>query len=53
MVGGIGMAPPERRIAPTSASCCAQYAIVEYWRWHVLGQQSEFTPLVGDDATLR
>jgi hypothetical protein len=29
---------------PTPASCCAQYAIVEYWRCDALGQQSESPP---------
>ena len=38
---------------PTPASCCARYAIVEYWRCDALGQQSEFTPLVDDGAALR
>ena len=28
---------------PTSACCCAQHAIVEYWRCDALGLQSEFT----------
>src|ERR1700722_12082231 len=26
------------------ASCCVQYAIVEYWRCDAFGQQSEFNP---------
>ena len=38
---------------PTPASCCAQYAIVEYWQCDALGPQSEFTPLVDDGAALR
>jgi hypothetical protein len=28
---------------PTPACCCAQYAIVEYWRCDALGRQNEFT----------
>jgi hypothetical protein len=27
---------------PTPGGCCAQYAIVEYWRCDALGRQSEF-----------
>jgi hypothetical protein len=37
---------------PTPA-CCAQYAIVEYWRCDAPGQQSESPPFVGDGAALR
>ena len=35
------------------ASCCVQYAIVEYWRCGALEQQSESPPLVDDGAALR
>src|SRR5260221_218225 len=40
--------PCGSRIASDTASCCAQWAIVEYWRCNALGPQSEFTPLVDD-----
>ena len=34
---------PGRGSGPTHASCCAQLAIVEYWRCDALGQQSALT----------
>jgi hypothetical protein len=34
-------------------SCCAQYAIVEYWRCHAYGPHGEFAPLVDDGAAIQ
>jgi hypothetical protein len=44
---------PGRGSRPTTASCCAHYAIVEYWRCDTIGQQSEFTPPGVDGVALR
>ena len=42
-----------QRSQPKLASCCTQYASVEYWRSDALGQQSESSPLADDGAALR